>query len=519
MKDAQLNLEEIHNLVSDRIESERKTWSPPREAEPESTQSISSKEILEALNENEDGDAKLFIKIHRGHFLFDHAAERWYEWAGHFWKEDVIDRATEVLTGVIDVYATEATRQQWERLKAEKAGQGDRAKKHAAVEDALLKRIRALQSKGRKENVLFLARTGGESLAIRGDEWDRDSWLLCCLNGVIGLRTAEHRPGRPDDFMKTVAPTEWKGLNEPAPSWEKFLTEIFANDRELISYVRRLFGYCVTGQTSEHISPILWGKGRNGKGTLLEILAYVLGDYAGQIEAELILKQKFAKHSGGPSSDLMTLRGKRFVWGSETDEGRKLNAGKLKWLTGGDTLTGREVFGRRQISFRPTHKLLLLTNSKPHARADDYALWQRINLIPFTQSFVTNPRLPDEKKADPTLPDKLKDEASGILSWLLQGCLEWQAEGLNPPETVKAATEAYREEEDFIKLFIDEKCKTGPELEIKAGDLYHAFKQWCDENGIRAISGSSFGKEFKDRFRCGRNYKGIFYTGVSLIET
>ena len=315
------------------------------------SQTLSSDAILKALNSNEDGDAHPFIDLYRGRFLFDHSGGQWFEWVGHFWREDTIDRATEALTAVIDLYGTEAGRQQWERVKAEKARQNDRAKKHAATEDTLLKRIRALQAKTRKENVLFLARTGGASLGISGEEWDRDPWLLACLNGLIDLRTGEHRPGRPEDFLRTVSPGEWRGLNELAPTWERFLTEIFA-DRELISYVRRLFGYCTTGRATEHVLPILWGKGRNGKGTLLETLAYVLGAYAGQVEAELLLKQKLSRHSGGPTSDLMTLRGKRLVWASETDEGRGLKAGKLKWLTGGDTLTGREVFGRRQISLQ-----------------------------------------------------------------------------------------------------------------------------------------------------------------------
>lgn len=508
---------EISRLVSDRVEAER--------AQFESTEThnigpfqFKSEEILKALDSNEDGDASLFIELHRGRFVYDHAAGVWFEWAGHYWKEDTIDRATEALTGVIDLYATEAGRQQWERLKAEKAGDANKAKKHEAVEDALLKRIRALQTKGRKENVLFLARTGAASLGISGDEWGCDPWLLCCLNGVIDLRTGGHRPGRPDDFIKTIAPVEWKGINEPTLTWGKFLTEIFADDRELISYVRRLFGYSTSGRTTEHISPILWGKGRNGKGTLLETLGFVLGNYAGPAEPELILKQKFTKRSGGPTSDIMNLRGKRLVWGSETDEGRNLNAGKLKWLSGGDTLTGREMYGRHQVSFRPSHKFFLLTNHKPHAAADDYALWQRINLIPFTQSFVNDPKLPEERKADPTLPDKLKGEASGILAWLVRGCLEWQAEGLKPPYTVKAATEEYRQEEDTLPAFISECCETGLNLEVQAGKLYSRFKEWCENTGIKAISGVAFGKQIKDRFGSYENRNRTFYVGLSISK-
>jgi putative DNA primase/helicase len=509
--------EPIQEAVFARIEQERGQWGPTEGDPGMASPTLLSKAILKALNSNEDGDASLFVELHRGRFLFDHAAGQWYEWAGHFWKEDELNQAMAGLESVIDLYTQEAKRQSWERLKCEKAGQTDKARKYAATGEALVKRIRALQSKARKTDVLFLAAVGASSLGITGQEWDRDPWLLCCLNGVIDLRTGEHRQGRPEDFLKTVAPTEWKGTNEPAPTWERFLVEIFSGDEELVDYVQRLSGYSVTGRTVEHFLPIMVGKGRNGKGTIFETLAYVLGDYTGQIEAELILKQKFVKPSGGPTSDIMTLRGKRLVWASETDQGRKLNAGKLKWLTGGDTLTGREMYGRRQVNFRPTHKLFLLTNHKPHANSDDYALWKRLHLIPFALSFVTDPKEQSERKADPTLPDKLRAEGSGILAWLVRGCLEWQKEGLKPPETVKVATEAYREEEDLIKLFIDERCKTGKGLEIKSGDLHRAYKTWCGENEIHPMTVTAFGIQIKQRFD---SYKTnvVFYVGISLND-
>jgi len=207
----------------------------------------------------------------------------------------------------------------------------------------LKQRIKALQSINRQKNVLELARTGEGSLAIAGDEWDRDTWLFAVQNGVINLRTGTHRPGRQEDFIKTVAPVEWRGLDEPAPTWEQFQLEVADRDRELVEFKQRLYGYYLTGETILHFAPILEGQGRNGKGTELETLKAVMGPYAGAIEAELILKQRFAKHSGGPTSDIMNLRGKRLVWVSETDEGRRLNAGKVKWLVGGDTLTGRGV--------------------------------------------------------------------------------------------------------------------------------------------------------------------------------
>ena len=284
----------------------------------------------------------------------------------------------------------------------------------------------------------------------------------------------------------------------------------------MADYLQRLLGYCATGLTVEHIFPIFHGAGRNGKGTLFEVMAYVLGPYAGPTEAELILKQKMTRQSGGPTSDIIYLRGKRLVWISETDEGRRLNAGRVKWLSGGDTLTGRGNYDRRQISFRPSHKLILLTNHRPHADASDYALFQRLHLVPFTLSFVEDPQKPKERKADKGLLEKLKAEGPGILAWLVRGCLAWQKEGLNPPEAVKAATKAFQEEEDLIGQFISEKCTLGPGLEVQAGTLFTAYQEWTEKNGLKAFSGVKFGREIRNRFDSYKD-RNTFYTGVDLL--
>jgi putative DNA primase/helicase len=473
--------------------------------------------VLDCLRSNEDGDAKLFVELHRGRFKYDHAVGVWYKWAGNYWTEDLLNEVMAGIEKVISVYGQAAQRQAWLRLQAEKSGNQDKAKTHRETEDGLIKRVRALQSLNRKKNVLELARIGADGLGITGEEWDRDPWLLGCLNGVLELQTATHRPGKPEDFIKTVAPVEWKGPDEPAPTWEKFQFEVADGDRDLIRFKQRFYGYCLTGETTHHFAPILEGAGRNGKGTEIETQRGVLGPYAGAIEAELILKQRYVKHSGGPASDIMNLRGKRLVWVSETDEGRRLNAGKLKWLCGGDTLTGRGVYGKRQIDFRPTHKLLILTNHLPKVDETDYALWARLHRIPFKICFVDEPTAPNERKADPELLAKLRAEGSGILAWLVRGCLDFQREGLKPPETVRAATREYREAEDILSQFIEERFIKGETLQVKGGDCYKAYREWADEMGLSPITGTKFGTEMKRRFPYYTKIH-VFYVGLGLRD-
>jgi putative DNA primase/helicase len=485
-------------------------------------QDISTKKVLEALDSNEDGDAALFVEEHQGHLAYDHSSGSWYVYDGHHWHEDTTDKALALVQRVIDRYAAEAEQQSKLRVAAERVGDKALATDHEEWEAKALKRIRALQSLNRKTAVLKLAAADWSaqdrpSLALTGQEWDKNPMLLGCANGVIDLRSGKLRSGVPEDYVRTYAPTEWQGLHAPAPEWDKFLTDIFNRDEPLIAYIQRLVGYASTGSTCDHAYPILYGPhGRNGKGTLLETLGYVLGPLAGPIEAEMLLIHGFDRHSGGPTSDIMALRGKRLVWASETGEGRHFNVGKTKWLTGGDTLTGRAPYGKRQVSFRPTHKMFLLTNDKPHASATDDALWARLHLIPFTLSFVDNPTKPNERKRDASLPEKLKGEASAILAWLVRGCLEWQTQGLNPPEVVRMATEEYRKDEDLMGLFLSECCTFDKNAEVPAGKLYEAYQRWCAEMGHKPVSGTKFGKIMKERFDSYPDRRGVFYIGLGL---
>lgn len=517
------SIEAIRAAVNERVETERRTYAPEppepdTEPEPE-PQDITRDDVLEALRRNEDGDAGLYIRLHRDRFIYDHAAAAWFTWAGHHWEPDATESSLAGVALVANVFLAEMKRQAWARIKAEKAGRSKEADAAKAIEGALGRRVRDLQTVKRKQAVLHLARAGADSLGITGAEWNGDPWALPVANGVIDLRSGTHRPGHPCDFFKTYAPTPWEGPDAPRPAWETFLESTFANDAELVGFVARLMGYATTGQTTEAVLPILWGAGRNGKTILLQGIADALGpDLAGPIESEMLIENRFVRQSGGPSSDLLHLRGRRLAWLSETNENRRLNAGKAKLFTGGDLLTGRAPYAARQVTWKPTHKIFMLTNHRPRADAQDFALWQRVLLIPFTQIFLTNPdpSKPNEHRADLHLAEKLRGERPGILAWLVKGCLEWQRQGLNPPECVKAATAEYRDAENTIKAFLAERCIEGPTLQVRAGLLYSTYRAWSEANGEKPMTGTKFGRGIKELYDSGKDTNGIFYVGLGL---
>jgi putative DNA primase/helicase len=490
----------------------------PYSIKHEISEDRSLRRVLKALYANEDGDAWLFEILLRDRLRCDKASGLWYVWDGNYWKVDRLEEATAAVEEVIRFYQTEERRLALDYRAAFAKGEVEKVADYPRIQKDLKSRINRLRSAHRKRNVLRLAAVGKDSLAISGDEWDQHPWLLGCKSGVINLRTGTLRQGRHEDFIRTVAPTEWQGIDKPAPMWEKFLREIFDANSELVAYLQRFLGYAITGLSTEHIFCIFYGEGRNGKGTLLETLSHVLGPLAGPIQAEMLLAQTRSRSSANPSPDIMALRGRRIAWASETDEGRRLTAGKVKWLTGGDTLVGRTPYARHEVQFSPTHTLFLLTNNKPKADPYDYALWKRVQLVPFTLSFINNPRKPHERKRDPDLPAKLKEESPGILAWLVRGCLEWQKEGLNPPGIVKEATAQYQSEEDKIGRFISNCCIEKPQVMVKSSVLYDAYVSWCEEMGIQSLSGKVFGQKIRERFEAKRTQEGIHYRCICLQD-
>lgn len=487
-----------------------------QDAEP-----IQSADILRALDRNQDGDADLFLQKHRNRLVYDHAAGQWFTWVGHHWQTDTTEEALAGVADIADLYITEMRRQSWARAAALKAGKTKAADAAKALVEILAKRVRDLQTIRRKQAVLHLSRAGAGTLGITGDEWDKDPWSLSVLNGVLDLRTGDFRNGEPSDYFKTFAPIPWEGLETPRPTWEAFLQSTFGGDTELVSFMCRLLGYALTGLCTEAVLPILWGSGRNGKTVLLQAVGDVLGvDLAGPIESEMLLESRFTRQSGGPSSDLLHLRGRRLAWSSETNENRRINGGKVKLLSGGDLITGRAPFGKRQVTFRPTHKIFLLTNHCPKADAQDMALWARFLLVPFKMVFVTkpNPSKPNEHLADLNLAEKLRAEGPGILAWLVNGCLEWQRIGLNPPETVMAATKNYQEAENTFLTFRAERCNEGPTLQVRAGLFYTAYKAWAEGSGERPVTATKFGRYFGEIFDSAKNRGGKVYLGIELCD-
>jgi putative DNA primase/helicase len=251
-------------------------------------------------------------------------------------------------------------------------------------------------------------------LVVSPKELDTDPMLLNVENGTVDLRTGSLRPHLLEDLITKLAPVEFDPKAK-APRFLKFLLKQALVDDELIAFVQRFLGYSLTGWTEERTLAVLYGVGKNGKSTLVELFQDLLGDYAGVANPNTIMHQRYGDSTA--QYQLAELVGKRFVSVSETKRGVELEEATVKQITGSDTISARAPYGK-PFSYRPQFKIWLSTNHKPEIPDGSEAIWDRIRLIPFTQRFE------DGKGADPKLPAKLREELPGVLAWAVKGCVD-----------------------------------------------------------------------------------------------
>lgn len=323
-------------------------------------------------------------------------------------------------------------------------------------------------------------------IATRMDQFDRDPNLLAVANGVLELSSGRlHKHHQ--RFMLTRKVSTNYNLDAECPRFLAFLERVFSGDQDLIDYVKRVVGYLLTGHTSEQVMFFLVGSGANGKSVFLEVIRHLLGTYARQVEAETLM----ARVGQRPSNDIAALVGVRAVIANESTDGRALDEGRVKQITGGDTITARFLF-KEFFDYLPTFKPMLATNHLPVIKGTDHGIWRRAQVIPFMMTIPENER-------DPHLVDRLKAEAEGILAWSVQGSQEWSLHRLQPPEAVTRATGEYRSDMDVLADFITDVVRDVPGARVRKADMRTAYLAWCRTQGIGPLSEKALGSRLKER--------------------
>lgn len=459
------------------------------------------KEGLAQFKSTDLGNDAAFESLYSGQFLFCRSRGKWLAWNDHAWQIDEL--------GCYDRAMIEVAQQ---RLHA-CASIEDPQERKGAVKSAI-----SLQNMGKRKAALESA-TSNPTFRRTINMFDQDPWLLATLNGVIELQTGEFRQGRRSDMITMQCPVEYDPESE-CPRWLNFLEDIFEPHAELIPFVKRAIGYSLTGNTREECLFILHGIGRNGKGTLLRTIQNILGNYAQTADFSTFTADKEKK--GDIRNDIARMKGARFIATSEASEGIRLAEATVKNLTGGDIITARFLHAEN-FDFLPTHKIWISVNHLPTIRATDKGIWSRIRLLPFDVSF--------SGREDMNLKADLMAELPGILSWAVQGCLEWQEVGLSEPEAVKRATQEYRADSDQIGRFLEECCfyighskqenqPSLPTVKARARNLYHRYRKWAEDVGEFVIKEKQFGQNLIEKGLSRVHTKhGSAYQGVELVES
>ena len=427
-------------------------------------------ERLSAGVVSEDSVALEFVARHGDVVRFDHTMKAWFVWDGVRWRRDG--------TGLAFSWARDLSR---ELTLAETAG----TRKTAG---------RAAFCRGVEDHA-----SRDQLVSIMSDAWDRDPLLLGTPGGVVDLRTGNLRVGERGDLitkLTAVAPAD----TPDCPRWLRFLEEATGADAGLIRFLQQLCGYCLTGLTIEQVLAFIHGPGGNGKSVFVNTIQKILGDYARVANIETFTVSSNDRHT----EELARLAGARMVTASETDSGRRWAESKVKWVTGGDTISARFMH-QNSFEFTPQFKLVILGNHAPMITNLDDALRRRFLIVPFTRK---------PEKPDPTLEAKLREEWPGVLRWAIEGAVDWHRNGLERPASVTEATRAYFDEQDVFGQWLDEECdlEFGNDNKMeKSAALYEAWKTYALKAGEPTITA----RQFNDRMR----QRGMEHKQIKALGT
>jgi putative DNA primase/helicase len=439
---------------------------------------------MTAYSLTDAGNALRFAHAHREWLCYCYSSQEWLSWMRTHWASE---------PGVPMRLGKQTALGIYEEAKAAPIEEQRKATAKWAITSESERHLNAMVALAKCE------------LEVKAEALDADPSLLNVQNGTVDLHSGTLRPHRREDLITKVLPIPYDP-EATCPRWLAFLTRIFDGRPELTDFLQRAIGYSLTGDTRERCFFILWGGGDNGKSTLIETIAGLLGPYAQTLDMDSLL----AKHADVVAlNDLFTVKGARFVSACEPDMGRALAESRVKRLTGQDTIKAKKLY-TDLLAYRPTFKLYLATNHRPMIRGTDHAIWNRVRLIPFTVSIP-------KAEQDLTLPAQLRAEWPGILAWAIQGCLAWQRDGLGLPDEVRTATDTYRAEMDVLGGFLRDTCVLELNASIAAGELYQTYESWGHKQGEKTISATAFGLRVAERgFAHKRTRAGRFWLGLRL---
>lgn len=411
-----------------------------------------------------------------------------------------------------------------------KAGIGDKAKDISAAvraQKAELKAIREAyreKEKAHRAALAFFVQSGNQFRIdaclkrSRGlfeasiNDFDRDPYALNTQNGIVDLKTGMLHPHDRARMCSRITRAKYlPDLLGKESLWSQTVAQIIPDEEER-AYMQKWAGYLLIGAAPEEKLLFLYGSGGSGKGTFINTIGYMLGDYADTVDIEVFLTSRNDGHGGGAnaSPEIAKLAGIRAAMASESGIGRKLNDAKVKNMTGRDDLTARFLYGQ-QFSFTPVVKFVLSSNYLPsvHDSTDD-GMRRRLVIAPFMENL--------EDIRDIHLKERLKtpDELAAVLAWCVDGCLKWQKEGLGtPPRRFLQQAGMFYADSDALQQFLDDECCIGEKCRALVAAFHERYAAWCGE---RIKKKTVVEMMRRKGYEVHRFENGRFFMGVELHD-
>lgn len=454
-------------------------------------------------------------------FAATHPEARWCEEARRLVLPTGLDNYYEAPPERLDAMIAEtcSARLLWAVDQAERAAEeGDRQRARAAQAYAKFARRACASSP-----IAGAARMFRVTRTIRASELNEEGSVIGTPDGVVDLDDGELLSDRGEDGAKVWHVTKRTRARvssnmfpeaEYDERWDEFVLEIMCGDEERAAYLKRALGYSVFGGNPEECMFVAYGATtRNGKGTLMESVAWALGDYAATVDHDYLMERR-GDRSGSADEETASLDGVRLVTISEPTKGKRLDEARVKMLTGGDTISCRHLYGPK-FEYRPQFTMWMSCNRLPVISDSTVLSSGRLRIVPFERHFG-----PGEQ--DPGLKARFRSEAgmTTVLTWLLEGYLDYRERGLDEPASVRLATESYAGVGgSTLSRFVDECCSIRGSERMSVPDFNAAYRAFCDEVGEPPLTAQRVRREFEEMGVIKRKLHGTYcYMGIGLNE-
>lgn len=417
------------------------------------------------------GNMETFSTLNAGRLLYTDS-RGWQCWDGLRWVADdhqAHERAVlfsqAMLNDARERYRTALHAQAEARVQEDEESL-ERFTAAVKAEKAYLDHANRTRAERRIKAILELAK---HRFAIDPARLDANPAELNTPKGIVNLVTGEVRPCDRSALCTKVTACAPGSMG--MKMWIDFLKTITEEDGPLMGFLQQMAGMALFGKVYHEGIVLAYGGGRNGKSTLFNALAAVLGDYAGTLDISVLTTDRQNRGAA-----LATLRGKRLVIAGELEEGKRLSVFTLKQISSTDPMTIEEKY-RAPETVIPSHTLVLYTNHLPRVGSTDEGTWRRLTVAPFNARITGG---------TPNYAAKLVDEAGpAIMAWALQGAMLFAQNGytLQIPDIVAELTEEYREREDWLSNFLQECCTLAPDARAPAGELYRMYREWAESSG------------------------------------